>query len=149
MPIITEYLSQTIAWWMLLFSIFLNGLANSFVQGSLFGYSSIFPKKYTAVMMTSQAISAIILNVAKIMCLAILPESNVKARNAMYIYISIGTVILIGCIFGYNFGKNFEFMRYYVENAKDNQAHPCLSQAQTENDCDISVSVLDKSGEDF
>ena len=67
MPFITEYLPKTVAWYTLLLSILTNGLANSFVQGGLFGFASIFPKKYIAIMMTSQALSAVVLNFVKIL----------------------------------------------------------------------------------
>jgi hypothetical protein len=43
MPFITQYMDPDIAWWILLVSIAINGIANSFVQGGLFGFASVFP----------------------------------------------------------------------------------------------------------
>lgn len=48
MPFIAEFLPTTLSWYILLCTIFINGLANSFVQGGLFGFASMFPKKYIA-----------------------------------------------------------------------------------------------------
>ena len=152
MPFITEYFEKDVAWYLLLCSIFLNGLGNSFVQGGLFGFASIFPPKYIAIMMTSQAISAVILNFTKIFCIIVLPPDDKKGADDMnifynsLIYISVGTLILIGCIIGFNVSNNLEFVRYYVAKAKmKDQIDIDENSALLENGTNNQSTFLDRT----
>lgn len=100
MPFITEYLPRKVGWYILLVSIFINGIANSFAQGSLFGFASIFPSKYMGIMIIGQGLSGLILNVIKIILLVILPPDEHKGdkdENSFYdsiIFLSVAGVIL-------------------------------------------------------
>ena len=79
-------------------SIFLNGLSNSFVQGGLFGFASIFPSKYLGIMMTAQALSSVILNFVKIFCIIILPPDNDKGKNDMNTYYNSIIYTIVGVV---------------------------------------------------
>lgn len=126
MPFIPQYLPTTSAWYILLVSIFLNGLSNSFVQGGLFGFASIFPPKYIGIMMTTQALSAVIINFVKIFCILILPPDNDKGKDDMNIYYNsiiytvVGVIIVAMCIVGYNYIYKLEYAQYYIRRANRN-----------------------------
>ena len=136
MPFITEYLPKTTAWYLLLWNIFINGLANSFVQGGLFGFVSIFPPKYIAIMMTSQAFSAVLLNFAKIIWIVAVPPDNTKGAEDMnifydsLIYLTVGFVILVSWIIGFNLIYELEYAKYFISKSKLESSSGKILQAK-------------------
>ena len=146
MPFITQYLPLTSGWWLLLVSIFLNGLANSFVQGGLFGFASIFPKKFMAMMMISQAISGVLITLIKMILLVALPpgESEEKKNNLYYnsvIYIIVGGIVLVACIIAFNFGFKLEYIQRHIEAAKTKN----IPEGFEGDGISEQVSILDKT----
>ena len=101
MPLITEYIGGRTGWYILMVNIIINGAANAFVQGGLFGYASIFPSKYMGSMMIGQGLSGFILNSVKILMLAVFPPDNSKGKddiNSYYdsiVFLSVAAIILI------------------------------------------------------
>ena len=122
MPFITEYIGGRSGWWILMISIVINGAANSFVQGGLFGYASIFPSKYMGSMMIGQGLSGFILNFIKILTLIILPPDNSKGKddvNSYYdsiLFLSVAGVILVACIFGFKYFTSLKFAEFYTSD---------------------------------
>lgn len=123
MPFITEYFPRETAWGILLFSIVINGIANAFVQGGLFGFASIFPPKYMSAMMVGQGVSGLLLNIIKIILLVALPPDESlgdEDMNSYYdslIFITFGMVILLSCLVGYKYLLTMDFTRYYTMRA--------------------------------
>jgi hypothetical protein len=120
MPLIAEFLPKTTAWYLLLFAVMVNGVGNSFIQGGMFGLSSIFPRKYMTWMMVGQGINGMLLNSVKMLLLAILPPDESKKEkdmNSFYdslIFLAVFSVILWGAIVAYNILMKMEFTQYYL-----------------------------------
>jgi hypothetical protein len=120
MPFITQYMDPDVAWWILLVSIAVNGIANSFVQGGLFGFASVFPSSCMGVMMIGQGINGLILNIIKMILLASLPPDEEKGpddKNSYFdsvIYLTVAICILVLCIVGYRYMMSLEFTKYHV-----------------------------------
>lgn len=131
MPFITEYIGGATGWWILMVSIVVNGAANSFVQGGLFGYASPFPSKYMGSMIIGQGLSGCILNVIKMITLVVLPPDNSKGTddvNSYYdsiLFLSVAGVILIACIIGFRYFTSLELAIFYTSN-------PAVSQCGKE-----------------
>ena len=74
MPLVAEFLPRSPAWYLLLSLVVVNGAANSFVQGGMFGFASVFPRKYMTSLMVGQGVNGMILNSVKMFLLIILLE---------------------------------------------------------------------------
>jgi hypothetical protein len=100
MPLVTECLNRTIAWYTMLFFVAVNGAGNSFVQGGMVGFASIFPPKYLGALMVGQGVNGMLLNSIKMALLGIIPpheELGDKDMNSFYdslIFLSIFGLIL-------------------------------------------------------
>jgi len=100
MPLVTETLPRTTAWYLLLSLVVINGAANSFVQGGMFGFASIFPRKYMTSLMVGQGVNGMILNSVKMLLLIVLPPDESKKENDMnsfydsLIFLGVFSVIL-------------------------------------------------------
>lgn len=103
MPLITEYLPKSTAWWLLLSTVAINGLANAFVQGGMFGFASIFPPQYLSIMMVGQGVNGMLLNSVKMLLLVVLPPDendpqDVNSYVDSLIFLGVFGVILIAAM---------------------------------------------------
>ncbi|CAI2366524.1 unnamed protein product [Moneuplotes crassus] len=123
MPLLSEYLTQkSVAWYLLLLLVVINGFGNAFVQGGLFGYASMFPQKYMIAMMVGQGVNGMTLNSVKMILIVFLPPDaeDPDNPNAFYnslIFVGIFSIILIGCSICYFILRRMEFSKYYVSKA--------------------------------
>lgn len=123
MPFVTEYLNEGLAWGIILPTIAVLGIANSFVQGGAFGFAGMFPFKYTGAVMLGNGFSGLSLNILRMICLAIFPPSNDddsednSAFIGCLIYFAIASIVVILNIIGYLWVCKTDFAKYYIRKA--------------------------------
>jgi hypothetical protein len=123
MPIITNYLPESSGWILILSVIVIMGIANSFVQGGIFGFAGIFPFKYTGAVMLGNGLSGLSMNFFRMITLAIFPpqnDSSIKDNTAFIgslIYFVIASLLVVCCIFGYLWVVKTEFATYYLKKS--------------------------------
>lgn len=122
MPFITEYMEEKLGWILILALIVLMGMASSFFQGGVFGFSGIFPFKYTGAVMFGNGISGLTMNVFRMMCLLIYPPGSDDPDNksdfyGCLIYFSIAALILILNAIAYLYVVNTDFCSYYMNKS--------------------------------
>ena len=104
MPLVTEYFQTDLAWYFLLLTVMVNGVGNSFVQGGMSGFSSIFPQKYISALLIGQGVNGMLLNSIKMILLGIIPPNESlgdKDMNSFYdslIFLSVFGILFIASI---------------------------------------------------
>jgi len=104
MPIVTEYLPGNTSWYIMLLFVAINGAGNSFVQGGMFGFASMFPPKYMSALMVGQGVNGMLLNSVKMMLLSVYPSNESlkdKDMNSFYnslIFLTVFGLILCTCL---------------------------------------------------
>ena len=117
---ITEYLQIDLAWYILLISIALNAVANSFLQTGLTGFASIFPSYCLNALTLGQGLNGFMVNCMKMIFLVVLPPDEDKGKddmNAYYdsiIYISFSVILLVFWIIFYKLLISSKFARHYT-----------------------------------
>lgn len=123
MPIITNYLPESSGWILIITVIVIMGIANSFVQGGIYGFAGIFPFKYTGAVMFGNGLSGLSMNVFRMMTLGIFPPKNnpSSSDNTAFIgalvYFVIASLIVVCCILGYMWVIKTEFAIYYLRKS--------------------------------
>ncbi|CAI2368546.1 unnamed protein product [Moneuplotes crassus] len=157
MPLVTEYLPKTMAWYALVPTVMLNGAGNSFVQGGMSGFASIFPPKYITALLVGQGVNGMLLNSVKMILLAILPPDEslgAKDMNSFYdslIFLSVFCVLFIASTICFSILLKMDFakerMKYVTYNQKQEETEidKILNNQARSNDSDLEEENIDES----
>lgn len=101
MPFVANFMSESAGWAITLLIIAVMGIANSFVQGGVFGFAGIFPFKYTGAVMLGNGLSGLSMNLFRMITLLIFPPSDNDDPNdhsafiGCLIYFIIANVMVV------------------------------------------------------
>ncbi|CAI2361264.1 unnamed protein product [Moneuplotes crassus] len=134
MPLIANFMGTSTGWPVILVVIVFLGVANSFAQGGIFGFSGMFPFKYIGAVMFGNGFSGLAMNIFRMITLAIFPpkelaegEEDNSAFIGCLIYFGIASLILIIVLIGFYIVIGTDFAKYYIKKAEGEQAQRALS----------------------
>ncbi|XP_006295563.2 equilibrative nucleotide transporter 1 [Capsella rubella] len=92
-----------------------SGLADSFMQGGLFGVAGELPERYMQAVVAGTAASGVLASILRILAKAMYPQNPDGLRKSANLYFSVGIVVMVMCVVFYNIAQTLPVMKYYSE----------------------------------
>ncbi len=73
LPLVTNSLDETAAFWTDIFILFIFGICGGFAQSSVYGLAAMLPSQHMGGVMFGQGIAGIAINACRALCLLVLP----------------------------------------------------------------------------
>jgi equilibrative nucleoside transporter 1/2/3 len=144
LPIEANVLQGTsVGFWLMMFLLFIMGNLNCIYQGSVSGFASSFPFKYTSYFLMGTGIAGVVMNVLR--ALAIVSFSNMRGGPLIEIIVYFGAagLILIGCVLIHPMFIKSAFCKAYTgRNANVEPLMPNSAGSQ-----DQTVELIIRQGE--
>ncbi|CAI2366910.1 unnamed protein product [Moneuplotes crassus] len=128
LPLVSNFVTEPLAWILVILIIICVGIANAFAQSGIFGFAGMLPEKYIGAVMFGNGLSGIVMNVFRIITLAIFPpievregEVDTSAFIGCLIYFAIAALVLMLCIFGYFVVCKTSFARHHMSKINSKQ----------------------------
>jgi len=130
LPIEANLLQNTkVGFWLMMFLLFVMGKLNCIYQGSVSGFASSFPFKYTSYFLMGTGLAGVVMNILR--ALAIVSFSNMKGGPLIEIIVYFGAagLILIGCVLIHPVFIKSAFCKAHI--LRSTQVEPFLSSSRT------------------
>jgi len=102
-----------------LVAVFLTGIADAVVQGSLYGFVAPLPAEYTQALTTGASLSGLAVSVLRIATKAALPATFAGMRRSAHIYFICSTAVVVACIVVHRLVHGSRLYRHYADAPGD------------------------------
>ncbi|KAL3839818.1 hypothetical protein ACJIZ3_024409 [Penstemon smallii] len=114
-----EKMSSSVAYYMVVGSVLICGLADGLIGGSLIGTAGKLPKQYMQAIFAGTASSGVLISVLRIITKASLPQTPEGLKTSAQFYFLISSAILIGCLICSNLLYKLSIMHHHYNNLQN------------------------------
>ncbi|KAK4481184.1 hypothetical protein RD792_012065 [Penstemon davidsonii] len=114
-----EKMSSGVAYYVVVGSVMICGLADGLIGGSLIGTAGKLPKQYMQAIFAGTASSGVLISILRIITKASLPQTPEGLKTSAQFYFLISSSILIGCLVCSNLLYKLPIMHHHYNNLQN------------------------------